>query len=520
MTPPPSFQAPTHGMERGAALALPRLGLRGYSASIAVSKELPAPMKVSLGSLASLQSCRDSLTRSSGPDAGAIAQMGSPEEVQCHLPARYCTQASRGATAEAVFLSTGALGAAIPSIDLACWPAHRPSIEMHSAQSSIREIAASTSMQRAVLADAQPSPQDIAAPSTSRPAAGLTQMQVTAGSMSGVVVADVARPPGMVSADGKNMMPPPASRADMQFPLLRAARDPNRHAVLLKLMESGSVEERSSLAQQLAGSVLSLSYDKSGCWVIQKAMEVMPKHLQVGLALELRGHVVECVEHMHGNFVIQKMVEQLPSAMLGFVVEEVEGKVEELAQHIYGCRTVQRLFEHCSLKQLQGMLHRLLQYVERLAQDQFGNNVVRHLLEHGGEKEIRHIIQAMSGNIQEHANHKSSSLVLEKCLQAATHGEHAACLEAERAALVRAVLAPGVAQTTMSAWKRPLLEDIMLNRFGNYLVQRVIECSRGEERDILRQRLKVAEPQLRRSATGKHILAAARRELGQRRSQG
>lgn len=296
--------------------------------------------------------------------------------------------------------------------------------------------------------------------------------------------------------------------------VLRAARDPERHVALLQLLESGSTEERCSLAQQLAGSVLTLSQDKCGCWVIQKALEVTPHHVQVGLALELRGRVVECVEHMHGNFVVQKLVEQLPAAMLGFVVEEVEGKVEELAQHIYGCRTVQRLFEHCSTEQLHGVLRRLLRCVERLAQDQFGNNVVRHLLEHGGREEIRYIIRAMAGNLMEHANHKSSSLVLEKCLQVAAHGEHAAGLEDERAILVRAVLTPcGGAGTTSP------LEEIMLNRFGNYLVQRVIECSRGEEREILRQRLKVAEPQLRRCATGKHILAAARRELGQRHPQ-
>merc|ERR1719410_469413 len=203
---------------------------------------------------------------------------------------------------------------------------------------------------------------------------------------------------------------------------------------------------------------------------------------------------------MHGNFVIQKVIEQLPASAMDFIVEEVEVHAEELALHVYGCRAIQRLFEHCSSSQLHGILQRILQCVERLARDAFGNNVVRHLLEHGGEEEKRCIIRAMSTDIMESANHKSSSLVLEKCLQAATHGDHAASLEKERAALVRAILSPATSCSSAP------LEGIMLNKFGNYLVQRVIECSRGEERDVLRQRLKAAEPMLRSSTTGRHIL--------------
>merc|ERR1712176_1308461 len=115
-----------------------------------------------------------------------------------------------------------------------------------------------------------------------------------------------------------------------------------------------------------------------------------------------------------------------------------------LALHIYGCRTIQRLFEHCSPSQLCGVVEAVLGAVGRLASDAYGNNVLRHLLEHGGATERRRIIQALtcSAGILELATQKSSSLVLEKCLQVATDSEHAALLEADRKALIAAVLAP------------------------------------------------------------------------------
>merc|ERR1719436_1261158 len=125
------------------------------------------------------------------------------------------------------------------------------------------------------------------------------------------------------------------------------------------------------------------------------------------------------------------------------------------------------------------------------------------MLEHGRVEDKRVIIEFVQDRIVEFSKHKCSSNVVEKALEVATVGEHAGQLEAERSSLMYKVIGDPTDPN-------PPLRQMMEDRFGNFIVQRMIEHAKGPERDRLRQLLQSSSDQLRSSSHGKHILNAMR----------
>jgi len=201
------------------------------------------------------------------------------------------------------------------------------------------------------------------------------------------------------------------------------------------------------------------------------------------------------------------MGEQMPPDSVTFIINAVNMKVEAWATHMYGCRVIQRLLEHCTSQQLPRMLDQILASAKKLAQDPYGNYVVQHMLEHGRKDDKGRIMQVVCQNMAEFSKHKCSSNVVEKCFEVSAIGEHAQQLEKECQGLYIAVY--GQPNDPMSP-----LRQMVDDRFGNYIVQRMMEYSKGDNRAMLKRHLLVMEPILKNSNNGKHILSALHKEFG------
>jgi len=135
-----------------------------------------------------------------------------------------------------------------------------------------------------------------------------------------------------------------------------------------------------------------------------------------------------------------------------------------------------------------------------LSNDQYGNYVVQHIMEHSSRPGDRQMVmRIVRDNILTFSCHKYASNVIEKAIFSGTGDE--------RAQLIHAIIGQDDARGG------PLL-TMTRDKFGNYIVQRAISLSQGQERRALLQKLQEHMPALKKSNSyGKHIVTAVERAL-------
>jgi pumilio RNA-binding family len=282
--------------------------------------------------------------------------------------------------------------------------------------------------------------------------------------------------------------------------------------VVQKLFDIGTNNQKRKLGELLQGKVLVLTKAAHGCRVIQKAFQFLPRDVQTQLAMELQDNVDECIKDLHGNHVIQKCIEQMPPESVDFIIKGVSDQVEQYAVHMYGCRVIQRLLEHCQPDQLENkdVLKKITKGTKELSENEFGNYVVQHMLEHGREVDKKKILTIVCEHIADFGKAKCSSNVVEKCFEICTTGCHADYLKEDRDKLFKTMLASRIAQGKHDT----LLQELATDDFGNYIVQRMCEHSKGEERTDIGNQLSAIKVNLNHAAKGKHVIDTCKKELG------
>lgn len=276
--------------------------------------------------------------------------------------------------------------------------------------------------------------------------------------------------------------------------------DPFGNYVVQKVVDLSTAQQRSELLDRLqrGGGLFNLSIHMYGCRVVQRLIEQSTLEEQLLAARELKGHVIECVEDQNGNHVIQKLIEKLPSENLEFIVAEFLGHISVMAIHCYGCRVVQRLLEKLKPEDSRLLIAEILSNLWQLSQDQYGNYVVQHVLIHGSSHNRSVVLQVIAAHIIEFSCHKYASNIAEKALLSSDE-------QASRDLIIGAVIGSGGPDAPIHV--------LMKDRFANYVIQRCIEFSHGDQRETLVGILKAQLPTLKRVIYGKHIATAIERIL-------
>merc|ERR1712216_1096625 len=154
----------------------------------------------------------------------------------------------------------------------------------------------------------------------------------------------------------------------------------------------------------------------------------------------------------------------------------------------YGCRVAQRLFERVPVQLLENLYNELFPNFTELAQDQFGNYVLQHVAEFGAPPHRARAVDIICANLATMSCHKFASNVVEKVLTFGNSANHQRILDTALAADATDVA--------------PVLK-MMKDRYGNYVVQKLLDTAFGTRRDLLMAVLREHEATLRKFSYGK-----------------
>lgn len=264
--------------------------------------------------------------------------------------------------------------------------------------------------------------------------------------------------------------------------------------VVQKFFVHGSNSQKAVLTKQMEGHVLSLSLQMYGCRVVQKAIEYVDTAKQAHLINELDKHVLRCVKDQNGNHVIQKAIEKIPPQHIQFIINAFNEQVYQLATHPYGCRVIQRMLEHCEEAQA-AILAELHNYAFHLIQDQYGNYVIQHVLEQGAPDDKEAMMLVIKQHVLIFSRHKFASNVVEKCV---IYGNRR-----QRRALIEEIA------TEREDGTLPITV-MMKDQFANYVIQKLLDVSEGEDFDLLVSIIKPHLASLKKYSYGKHLASIER----------
>jgi len=238
--------------------------------------------------------------------------------------------------------------------------------------------------------------------------------------------------------------------------------------------------------------LVSVALNTHGTRAVQKLVETTRTPEQIALLVSaLRPGVVTLIKDLNGNHVVQRCLQRLGASENQFVYDAAERDCVEIATHRHGCCVLQRCVDHADDAQRRALVEAIAAASLALAQDPFGNYVVQYVLDLDLPWCNARVMARLAGTYAELSTQKFSSNVVEKCLKRSADRHE---LETHRDAVVREIM------------DSPLLDRLLMDPYGNYVVQSSLSVTRGALRNELVERIKPHLPLIKNSPFGKRIL--------------
>jgi hypothetical protein len=234
----------------------------------------------------------------------------------------------------------------------------------------------------------------------------------------------------------------------------RGERPHGKKVLMCKGREIRSVEEAAAL-----GGLLDLAHDQNGCRFLQDQLDLRAR-THIDLVFE-----AVCVDAISlsmdpfGNYLIQKLVQYGTAEQRGALVSVVAPSLITVALNVHGTRVIQKMIEVADTDEQTHALVRAMEGgIMELILDMNGNHVVQRCLASLAPSSAAFVYDAVRNETVRVATHRHGCCVLQRCL------DHA----------------PAEQRTPIITMVLHSAKQLVLDPFGNYVVQYVLQLKRGD----------------------------------------
>uniref|UniRef100_A0A0K0D391 PUM-HD domain-containing protein n=1 Tax=Angiostrongylus cantonensis TaxID=6313 RepID=A0A0K0D391_ANGCA len=205
-------------------------------------------------------------------------------------------------------------------------------------------------------------------------------------------------------------------------------------------------------------------------------------HLQIA---DILSHVVEFAKDQHGSRFIQQKLERASAKEKQMLFDEVLTNAHILMIDVFGNYVVQKFFEYGTPEQKAALGRSLKGDVMNLALQMYGCRVIQKALESADEKVQLEILRELENQVLKCVKDQNGNHVIQKVIEKLLL--FTMCF----------ILIPFlVLEHCTEEQKRPVLEalhasvrSLVLDQYGNYVIQHVIEHGSDPDRDRIIQEI-------------------------------
>ncbi|KAJ3127503.1 hypothetical protein HK098_006281 [Nowakowskiella sp. JEL0407] len=274
--------------------------------------------------------------------------------------------------------------------------------------------------------------------------------------------------------------------------------------LMQRCLEFGSPNQVRSIGLAMRGNMYTLSCDRFGCHVVQKALDAIDEELKAALISELFRTIPETITHRFACHVWQRIFEikwkddQL--SVMPYVDSALRSQWHMIANDENGSLVVQCIFENCLEKEKVPIIQEILDHSVEIAKGQWGNWVIQHILEHGAIANKNFILKSINQNLHAMSVDQYASKVVEKALKVAPRRE--------LYEMVNSVLS-----ASKDPNGRPSILDMMNNQYANYVVQHILTLSETHQRESAVRLIAPHLVTLRGSKYGQRVASIVEKHL-------